>query len=122
MQLMLRFVFLCLLIVVSCSYSLNKSERYFQERWCEKHAGQVEFTLPDSTRVDCLTKTHAIEFDFAGKWEALEQGLHYGRMTGKRPGIVFICRKKGDFEKVERTKANIQFYRLPVKIWTINCG
>ena len=28
--------------------------------------GQVEVMLPDGTRCDCVTDTHAIEFDFGG--------------------------------------------------------
>jgi len=28
----------------------------------------VEVALPDGTRCDCVTDTHAIEFDFGGTW------------------------------------------------------
>ena len=34
--------------------------------------------LPDGTRCDCLTDTHAIEFDFGSNWaEAIGQSAHY---------------------------------------------
>lgn len=47
--------------------------------------------LQDGTRCDCITATHAIEFDFAHKWaEAIGQSLHYAGLTGKRAGIVLI--------------------------------
>tara|TARA_R110000744_G_scaffold359176_1_gene466433 strand:- start:2 stop:406 length:405 start_codon:yes stop_codon:yes gene_type:complete len=53
--------------------------------------GKIEYRLKDTTRVDCLTNTHAIEYDFAHKWaEAIGQALHYAAMTGKKPGIVLI--------------------------------
>jgi hypothetical protein len=40
----------------------------------EAHRGQVEVVLPDGTRCDCLTETHAIEFDFGRGWgEAIGQ-------------------------------------------------
>jgi hypothetical protein len=39
-------------------------EKWDQEKWCEAHKGQVEVILPDGTRCDCVTDTHAIEFDF----------------------------------------------------------
>jgi len=32
-------------------------ERWYQERWCEAHRGQIEVVLPDGTRCDCLTDT-----------------------------------------------------------------
>lgn len=32
----------------------------------EAHHGQIEVILQDGTRSDCLTETHAIEFDFGG--------------------------------------------------------
>lgn len=28
----------------------------------------MEYKNHDKTRVDCLTETHAVEFDFAKKW------------------------------------------------------
>jgi hypothetical protein len=39
-------------------------EKWYQIKWCEAHNGQVEVVLPDGTRCDCVTDTHAIEFDF----------------------------------------------------------
>jgi len=39
-------------------------EKWYQEKWCEAQKGRVEVVLPDGTRCDCLTDTHAIEFDF----------------------------------------------------------
>jgi hypothetical protein len=38
-------------------------EKWYQKEWCEAHKGQVEVVLPDGTRCDCITDTHAIEFD-----------------------------------------------------------
>jgi hypothetical protein len=43
-------------------------EAYYQDKWCSVNKGQTEYRLEDNTRVDCLTDTHAIEFDFAEKW------------------------------------------------------
>ena len=39
-------------------------EKWHQQKWCEAHEGQVEVVLPDGTRCDCVTDSHAIEFDF----------------------------------------------------------
>ncbi len=42
-------------------------EKWYQERWCRAQGGQVEAVLPDKTRCDCVTDTHAIEFDFGNQ-------------------------------------------------------
>ena len=53
-------------------------EKWYQRKWCEAHKGQVEVVLPDGTRCDCVTETHAIEFDFGDNWaEAVGQSAYY---------------------------------------------
>lgn len=67
------------------------SESAYQHAWCTANGGVEEVKNTDFTRVDCLTKTYAVEFDFANKWaESVGQALHYGLMTGKRPKVVLI--------------------------------
>ncbi len=34
-------------------------EKWYQKKYC---MGSVEVRMPDKTRCDCLTKSHAIEF------------------------------------------------------------
>jgi hypothetical protein len=41
-------------------------EKWYQQTWCEAQKGRIEVVLPDGTRCDCVTDTHAIEFDFGG--------------------------------------------------------
>jgi len=66
-----------------------KSEAEYVKENC---TGQIEYRLPDATRVDCLTETHAYEFDFCNKWaESVGQALYYADLTEKKPGIVLIC-------------------------------
>ena len=70
------------------------SEASYQHAWCSMHNGIEEYENKDKTRVDCLTTTHAVEFDFANKWaESIGQALHYQRMTGKRAKVVLILEK-----------------------------
>ena len=41
--------------------------------------------MPDGTRCDILTDTHAIEVDFANKWaQAIGQSLNHAMQTGKK--------------------------------------
>lgn len=83
--------FLFILLFNSCDAKHLYLEKDYQNIWCTKNKGITEFRLPDCTRIDCLTKTHAIEFDFAEKWaESIGQALYYSYMTNKKPGIVLI--------------------------------
>lgn len=66
-------------------------EKDYQKVWCDAHCGSMEVILTDKARVDCVTATHAIEFDFAPKWaESIGQALYYGEVLQKQPGIVLI--------------------------------
>lgn len=94
-------------------------EKWYQDRWCDERGGQLEVTLPDSTRIDCLTENNAIEFDFAKKWaEGLGQALHYGALTGKRAGVVLILENPKDQEYFRRLKSTVERLDLPVDVWT----
>jgi len=45
----------------------------------------------DRTRCDCVTDTHAIEFDSGSGWaESIGQGLHYSAISKKKAGMVLI--------------------------------
>ncbi len=80
-------------------------EKYYQNQWCSKWGGRAEYLLADKTRVDCLTKSYAVEFDFAPKWaEAVGQSLYYSKMTGKQAAIVLILEKESDFKYFARAK------------------
>lgn len=83
--------------------------------------GKVEFVLPDKSRVDCLTATHAIEYDWGKKWhESLGQALFYSAMTGKKAGIVLIVEPKTKDRYLTRLSNTIKNKNLNIDIWTIN--
>lgn len=81
-----------------------ESEADYVAHYCQQWKGQIEYRLPDRTRVDCLTDTHAIEFDWCHKWaEGIGQALYYSKVTGRAPAIVLICKPtEGRF--IERTR------------------
>ncbi len=88
------------------------------ERWCAAHGGETEVVLADNTRCDCVTATHAIEFDFGEKWtEAIGQSLHYGLQTGKRSGIVLILEDEGDQRYWMRLNTTVEYYDLAIDTW-----
>lgn len=85
-------------------------EQFYQEAWCDANNGKLEHVLSDRTRVDCLTLTHAIEFDFADKWkESIGQAMFYSEMTGLLPGVVLIMEDhKKDYKYLIRLLIGVQ--------------
>ncbi|MGB0849099.1 MAG: hypothetical protein ACPGSM_20365 [Thiolinea sp.] len=97
----------------------KKNERFYQEVWCTDR-GISEFILPDRTRVDCLTETHAIEFDWAKKWaEGIGQSLYYSLQTGKRAGVVLILKRRKHYKYWIRLNSTIDQFGLPIDTWLI---
>lgn len=89
-------------------------EKEYQECWCNAHNGIMEYKLHDYTRVDCLTSTHAIEFDFAPKvYESIGQALYYGLETCKKTGIVLILENPQNEQKyVKRLEKVAKQYNI----------
>ena len=94
----------------------NMKEAYYVSQWCRDDFGKREFVLWDNTRVDCLTKDYAIEFDFANKWaESIGQSIYYAKMTGKKPAVALILTKLDDYKyvkRVERADSNIKIFLI----------
>ena len=81
----------------------NQVESYYVNHWCTPDFGRKEAVLWDGTRVDCLTKDYAVEFDFAKKWaESIGQTLYYSKMTGKKPAVAIILTSLTDYRFVKR--------------------
>ncbi len=110
---MRNFVFLLLALLATTTEA--QPESWYVEQSCN---GLIEYRLPDRTRVDCLTDTHAIEYDFTRKWhEAIGQALHYALMTGKQAGIVLIGTQ--DDPGYKRALRIIQEHNLPITLNTL---
>jgi hypothetical protein len=120
---MKKTVMLLIFIFLFPSLLLAKREhpeRWYQEQWCKAHAGQVEMVLPDGTRCDCLTDTHAIEFDFGNKWaEAIGQSAYYALQTGKKAGVVLVLETVKDRKYWIRLNTTIQHFELPIDTWNV---
>ena len=120
----MRFYTLLLTLLISstCAFAqTSKSHLYFekdyQKVWCDAHCGTMEVVLQDKARVDCVTNTLAIEFDFAPKWaESIGQALYYGKVLNKVPGIVLIIENKEKDQKyINRVKSIADNYGI--KLW-----
>lgn len=98
-----KITFILLLITTKAMAAHKHLEAAYQNAWCKSHNGITEYRNKDSTRVDCLTDTHAVEFDFASKWaESVGQALHYEIKTGKKAMVVLI---------LENPQKEICYYR-----------
>lgn len=85
-------------------------EKIYQNYWCQNVCGIIEYRLPQGQRVDCLTKTHAIEFDFANKvYEGIGQAMYYSVATGLKPGVVLII------ENVEKDQKYLEILKVVSK-------
>ncbi|WP_028294270.1 hypothetical protein [Oceanobacter kriegii] len=108
-----------LLFVSTNSHAARQHhEKWYQESWCSKAKGQTEIVQSDRTRVDCITQTHAIEFDFGNKWsEAIGQALGYAMETNKRAGVVLILESPEDYKYWIKLNSIIDHYELPIDTW-----
>ena len=110
---------LCVLGILLTAILINPapakaSEADYVKKFCD---GQVEVTLFDNTRADCITSSEVIEFDFAYKYyEAIGQALHYGLFTDKQPGIYLILTSHKDFKYLFALAEVVSYYHLPINI------
>ena len=101
----------------------NHPEKWYQTKWCLEQNGEIEVTLSDHTRCDCITGTHAVEMDFANKWyQAVGQSLHYALQTNKRAGILLIIESPKDRKYLERLNRVIRHNNLRIDVWTTGDG
>lgn len=114
------FILLFLIIFIASPVNAKRiyPEKVYQEQWCSAHGGVTEYKLDDGTRVDCLTKDKAVEFDFANKWaECIGQALYYGRMTNRQAACVLIMENgEKDIKYLKRLRRTA--YRKGVNLRT----
>ncbi len=84
-------------------------ESVYQNYWCNKRGGILEYELNDKSRVDCLLPDMAVEFDFARKRdECIGQALRYSAYTNKPPACVLIVERKKDYKYYYQLRYTIQ--------------
>ena len=98
-------------------------ERTWQNRYCE--GMELEKHLPSGGYVDCLSPEYAIEVEWSEHWaEAVGQSLYYASATGRKPGIILLCREsEGPVEAlcrsyVYRLEYALKFVEPHVRVWT----
>ena len=121
---MIKTRFIALLLVLWLVSSLSAArlnpEAHYQDIAAKKYSGQTEVVLPDGTRCDIVTETHAIEVDFADKWaEAIGQSLNYSFQLNKKAGILLILESSKDEKHLIRVQGIIEHYKLPIDVLAI---
>jgi hypothetical protein len=111
-------IILLTILIIQSSHALE-NEDYYNRQFCTQESGQAEYSLPDRSRVDCLTDTHAFEADWADGlkvYESIGQSLYYAAETGKKPGILLLVRKKNSAKHIRKVKRVIESWNLPIKL------
>lgn len=109
-----------LLTSANCQAKHIFKEAVYQEYWCNKRGGVLEYELADKSRVDCLLPDYAVEFDFAKKRdECLGQALRYAAYTDKKPACCLIVERKKDFKYYYQLRYTIKKKNLGVKLFVI---
>ena len=108
---------LLLALISSVNAARLNTEAYYQKIAAEKYNAQIEVSMPDGTRCDLVTETHAIEVDFADKWgEAIGQSLNYAFQANRRAGILLILEKQSDEKHLIRVNSIIKHFSLPIDV------
>ena len=111
-------IILLTILIIQSSHALE-NEDYYNRQFCTQESGQAEYSLPDRSRVDCLTDTHAFEADWADGlkvYESIGQSLYYAAETGKKPGILLLVRKRNSDKYIRKVRRIIESWGLPIKL------
>jgi len=111
---------LLLLLLTFSLLSAKQSERHYQTQYAIKIGGKTEVVMKDGSRCDIVTRTHAIEVDFAKKWaEAIGQNLNYSLNTGKRAGIALILETQSDDKHLVKLKTVVRHHGLKIDVYPL---
>lgn len=111
-----------LLLFLALPHTLfaEPSERAYAEKWAAQNGGKVEVTMPDKSRCDVVTKTHAVEVKRAALWKsAIGQALWYSFQVNKKAGIVLIVKDDNDYLHALKLRSLIREKKLPIDVWTM---
>lgn len=120
----MRKVYL-VIIVLAAALNLSKAEgkkneAFYRDAWAKANGGTTEVQMGDKTRCDIVTKTHAIEVEWANKWaEGIGQALWYSFQTNKKAGIVIIMSSEKDKKHLMRLRSLIAGKNLNIDVWVV---
>jgi len=109
---MLKIILVLLLTISNVNAKNKMLEKEYQEVDCKQKRGKTEYVIKGG-RVDCLTKSYAIEYDFAKKWAAcLGQAMYYSAMTNKIGICTLIVEDNSDYKYVKKLEEAIGYHQV----------
>ena len=88
---------------------------------CPRLGGVQEHRTSVGARVDCLTETQAIEFDWVHKWyEGITQALYYAMLTERQAAVALIEKGQNSQRYVAQARTLVEFYDLPVAVMLVS--
>lgn len=114
--------FLLLVVLSTLATAERQPESHCRDLFAKAMKGETEVVLPDRTRADVVTDSHAIEIEFAAKWcEGFGQSLWYGFQLQKKAGLVLILEDEKDRRFLVRLRSLLVYRKLnDVAVWTID--
>lgn len=118
---MTRYTVLLSLLLFSPLIVAAETEREACKRLAPKYATvpeNIDAVLPDESRVDLLSPTHAWEVDWAPKWaEGVGQAMLYSIWTGKKPGLILLVKDRRK-EKAYILRAKLVCEKVGIELRT----
>lgn len=76
----------------------------YKKKYCPINLkGELDHVVDGSVTIDCLSDTHAYQFDFAKKWaEAIDLSNRISKVVGRKPGVVLIAKTQSEMSFVRR--------------------
>ena len=109
---MLKIILVLLLTISNVNAKNKMLEKEYQEVDCKQKRGKTEYAIKGG-RVDCLTKSYAIEYDFAKKWaDCLGQAMYYSKMKNKIGLCVLIVENNSDYKYVKKLEEAISYHQV----------
>lgn len=96
-------------------------ERPYKKSFSKEHHGRVDARVGSGSKVDVLTREHAVEVEKARNWDkAIDKSLENANRSGKKAGIAIIREGNSlDDYRVRRLKREIRTRDLDIKVWEI---
>lgn len=98
----------------------NYNERDYQTYFCNQKLGQLEVTLSDSSRADCVFDEQIMEVDYDFRWqESIGQVLLYATLSNKNPSILLISNDLTTTKYINRLIKAISSIKITNKIFRL---
>jgi hypothetical protein len=120
---MKKILFL-LILALGCFSKVHAAFEFkYEADYITKYCwGKKEYRI-EAYRIDCLTDTHAIEFEWSDKvlykGEGLEQAIRYADVVNKKAGVVMICRRKKPETCEKHYRRALELSRGEVDLWVL---